>query len=288
MSRAYRDPAPSRWRYRYQRLMLTPGFRRMLRVGLPLLVVAGIGGGWISQPANRDTVAAAYAQVRDQIQNRPEFLVTAMAVEGADAGLSAEIRRVLPVEFPVSSFLLDLEEMRQTVGAVAAVESARVRVRPGGVLEVAVTQRVPAAVWRTRDGLKLIDASGTYVAPLANRAARPDLPLVAGEGADAALAEALALYGVSRPLGDELRGLVRMGARRWDVVLADGQKVMLPAEGAVQAMERVLALDEAKDLFGRDIAAVDMRNSARPTIRLNPPAMVALRRVAEQEPGQGQ
>ena len=26
-----RDPAPSRWGYRYQRLMLTPGFRRLLR-----------------------------------------------------------------------------------------------------------------------------------------------------------------------------------------------------------------------------------------------------------------
>ena len=34
-----RDPAPSRWGYRYQRLMLTPGFRKLVKVGVPLLVV---------------------------------------------------------------------------------------------------------------------------------------------------------------------------------------------------------------------------------------------------------
>jgi len=36
-----RDPAPSRWQYRMQRLWLTPLFRMLFRVGLPLLVVAG-------------------------------------------------------------------------------------------------------------------------------------------------------------------------------------------------------------------------------------------------------
>ncbi|MFC6759445.1 hypothetical protein ACFQFQ_08000 [Sulfitobacter porphyrae] len=29
------DPAPSRWAWRMQRLMLTPGFRLMLRAGVP-------------------------------------------------------------------------------------------------------------------------------------------------------------------------------------------------------------------------------------------------------------
>ena len=30
------DPAPSRWSYRFQRLMLTPGIVLMLRAGIPL------------------------------------------------------------------------------------------------------------------------------------------------------------------------------------------------------------------------------------------------------------
>ena len=32
------DPAPSRWAWRMQRLMLTPGFRLALRAGVPFCV----------------------------------------------------------------------------------------------------------------------------------------------------------------------------------------------------------------------------------------------------------
>ena len=38
------DPAPSRWAWRMQRLMLTPGFRKLLRVGVPVLVIGGLAG----------------------------------------------------------------------------------------------------------------------------------------------------------------------------------------------------------------------------------------------------
>ena len=34
------DPAPSRLRYRLERMRLTPGYRRLFRLGLPLLMVA--------------------------------------------------------------------------------------------------------------------------------------------------------------------------------------------------------------------------------------------------------
>ena len=39
-----RDPAPSVWSYRYQRLMLTPFYRRLLRVGGPIALVALVAG----------------------------------------------------------------------------------------------------------------------------------------------------------------------------------------------------------------------------------------------------
>ena len=39
-----RDPAPSRWAYRMQRLWLTPMFRVLCRVGLPGVVLASVTG----------------------------------------------------------------------------------------------------------------------------------------------------------------------------------------------------------------------------------------------------
>ena len=42
-----------------------------------------------------------------------------------------------------------------------------------------------------------------------------------------------------------LRGLVRVGDRRWDLVLDRNQKIMLPEQNAPAALERLIALDKA-------------------------------------------
>lgn len=278
-----RDPAPSRWGYRYQRLMLTPGFRRLLRVGVPVLVIGGLIAGWGARDANRQMVADAYTDMKSQIQQRDEFMVKVMAVDGADDTLGADIRTVLPVEFPTSSFDLDLENMRQTVAALPAVADATLRVRPGGILQVNVRQRVPVAVFRAPEGLKLIDADGVLIQTIIARADRSDLPLITGDGARDHLSEGLEIYSVAGPLSARMRGVVRMGERRWDVILDSGQRILLPTTDPVQAFERVVALNQAQDLLERDVAVVDMRHPARPTIRMSEAAVANLRQTSAQQ-----
>ncbi len=276
---AKRDPAPSRWGYRYQRLMLTPGFRKMVKVGLPMLVVGGLVAGWTAREANRQLIADAYNDMKGQIQQRDEFMVKVMAVDGADDTLASDVRTVLPVEFPVSSFDLDLEDMRQTVAALPAVAEATLRVRPGGILQVNVTQRQPVAVFRAPEGLKLIDVEGVLIQNIMARGDRPDLPLITGDGARDVLDEGLKIYDVAGPLLPRMRGLVRMGERRWDVILEGGQRVLLPTADPVSAFERVVALNQAQDLLERDVAVVDMRHPSRPTIRMNEQAVATLRQI---------
>jgi cell division protein FtsQ len=158
------------------------------------------------------------------------------------------------------------------------VRSAELRVRAGGVLQVVITEREPVMVWRRPDGrLDLIDEGGHRVASLAARADRPDLPLIAGEGAETAAAEALAVLDAAAPLAERLRGLVRVGGRRWDLVLDRDQTILLPQAAPVSAVERLLALDAAQDILARDILAVDLRNEHRPTLRLAPAALAAQR-----------
>jgi cell division protein FtsQ len=93
--------------------------------------------------------------------------------------------------------------------------------------------------------------------------------LVAGEGADKNIAVARALLASAMPLADRLRGLIYVGERRWDLALDRNQRIMLPAEDAVQALEKVLILNDTQELLDRAISVVDMRLSERPTLRLN-------------------
>lgn len=276
---ARRDPAPSKWAYRRQRLMLTPYVRMFLRTGLPTVILVGAVVVWFSQEGNRQALVAQLTELRAEFEARPEFRVSLARVEGASPELAEAVRAKLQLPLPMSSFDIDLDAARGRIEALDAVARADLRVRSGGVLQVVITERMPVAIWRTETGLTLLDGTGHRVAGLVARSDRPDLPLIAGEGADLAAPEALALFEAAGPLTPRIRGLVRMGNRRWDVVLDRDQRVMLPEANPVQAMERLLALDHAQDIMNRDILTVDLRSDHRPTLRLTPNALADLRRA---------
>lgn len=267
------DPAPSRMSYRLQRLMLTPLYRRLIRFGLPMLVVTAAIGGYLSSEARRTSLVEQVAEIRHQIETRPEFMVNLLSVEGASTSVQEDIREIFPYDLPASSFDLVLDDIRVMIEELPAVARAEVRIRQGGVLVAEITERVPVALWKTRDALNVIDIEGQVIGVVQARADRADLPVVAGDGAPEQVAEAIDILRAATPLGIDLRGLVRMGERRWDLVLADGKRILLPENGAVRALERVIVLHGAQDMLGRDLASVDMRIAARPTIRLNENAM---------------
>ncbi len=263
------DPAPSRWSWRMQRLMLTPLFRLGLRAGLPFALTLGAATWWLSDPENQTMIQDTVAEARAAIEQRPEFMVNLMAIDGGDSDLDLAIREAVPLDFPMSSFDLDPNAIRARILEMSPVREASVRIRPGGVLQVDITPRVPVAIWRTAEGLTLIDADGVLVSPIERRALRPDLPVIAGDGAPEHVDEALALMSAGAPLGARMRGLVRLGDRRWDVVLDRDQRILLPVHAPVRALERAIALDGVDDVLSRDIARIDLRLSDRPTVRMN-------------------
>lgn len=271
-----RDPAPSRAQYRMQRLWLTPLFRVWMRYGVPVLVVGLAVAIYFGSDSRRAAIIAQYDAIRTKIEHRPEFMVKLLEVEGASPSLDAAIREVANIKLPQSSFDLDLEAARARVATLDAVASVELRVK-SNTLQIVIAEREPVLVWRRDDKLELLDATGRRVALMTERADRGDLPLIAGEGANLAAAEALEIIQAAGPLLPRLRGLVRMGERRWDLVLDRDQRVLLPSDQPLRALDRLIALDQAENLLERDILAVDLRNKERPVLRLAPYALNELR-----------
>ena len=112
---ARRDPAPSRLAYRAERLWLTPGFRRAVRVGLPSLLIVASVLGYIGDAGRRAALQQSLVELRESVENRPEFTVSLMAIDGASEPVANAIRSMLPVELPAPSFRLDLEALRATI-----------------------------------------------------------------------------------------------------------------------------------------------------------------------------
>ena len=273
-----RDPAPSRWSYRLHRLWLTPMVRRVLRIGVPGLGLFLVTTLFLADADRRASLTNAVTALREKFEARPEFQVRLVAIEGASTELADAVRAKLALALPQSSFAIDLDAARMRAEALDAVKTAELRVRSGGVLQVIITERDPVAVWRMPGGLTLIDETGHRVAGLAARSDRPDLPLIAGEGADKAVAEALDILAAAQPLIPQLRGMVRMGDRRWDLVMDRNQRVLLPSDDPVRAVESLIALDAAQDILARDIVAIDLRSDIRPSLRLSPQALDEIRR----------
>lgn len=285
-TREVRDISPSRLSYRLHRLWLTPAVRRFVGQGLPILVmVAAMAAFWAGED-RRAWVMGIFTDIRTAIEARPEFRIERVEVVTDSPEVAQAVLARLDVALPATSLRLDLDDLRARAEALDAVARAGLTVRSGGstgagVLEVRLTERSPALVWRHAGGLDLIDTDGRRVARIAHRGVRADLPLIAGEGAPAAVAEAHRLLAAAAPVRDRLVGLVRVGERRWDLVLDRNQRVMLPETGAVAALERALALDAAQGLLARDIALVDLRNPQRPTLRLTPEAAAELARIRQ-------
>lgn len=272
------DPAPSRIKYRLERLWLTPVYKSLIRTGLPIGIVAALAINYLANPDNQLRLANAVENAQAMIEERPEFAVNGLRIDGATDAVREEVAGSIPLEFPVSSMRLDLEDMKDRIEGIPSVQSA-VLVLQQGTLFIEVAERQPALVWRSSDQQQLLDTSGTGAGHLERIEDYPHLPLIVGEAADKAVPEALILAEIAAPLGDRVLGLRRVGARRWDVALDRGQLIQLPEQGAAAALRRIVALNTAHDLLNRDVLVVDMRNAGRPTIRLSGHAMIELSRL---------
>lgn len=271
------DPAPSRLEYRVQRWTLTPFVRSVLKFGLPGVLVLGLVLSFVTNDTAMQTLHGKVTEAQLSVSARPEYRFDSLAFDGASPALQVEIAEALALEFPISGLHLDLEALQAKAAEVPGVAGVFVSLAPGGQLRV-VVQEVPAvAVWRSDDGLALLAQDGTVLRHVDNRAGYADLPLVAGDGAPDHLGAVGAILDELSPIAADVRGLVWIGQRRWDVVLSHGRTIHLPENGALQALQQIMVLQQTRGLLDRDIAAVDYRYPHRPVVRLNPDALAQLR-----------
>ncbi|MFV0474382.1 MAG: cell division protein FtsQ/DivIB [Pikeienuella sp.] len=265
-----RDPAPTRLGFRLKRHWRSPAFRRSVTVHVPLgaTIAALVWAG--TQADIRQAALDRIETLRGEIASRPEFAIRRIEIRGASPEATAELQQALAPWLGASSLAADAAAIRAAVGQLGWVESAGARLVAPETLIVTVKERVPAAIWRMGEELTLIDAEGFHIAPLEARADRPDLPVLAGPGADGAAADGLAVLAAAGGVAPRIRGLIRVGERRWDALVENGPRIMLPAAGAADAMGYLAALEAGDRILDRDVSHIDVRLHGRPTLRLTP------------------
>ena len=263
-----RDPAPSRLRYKLSRWMLSPFIKKAIFYGLPLIILAIPVLIYFQDQKNKEKLEEVAFDLYRKVIERPEFMLDALSIEGAGDSLNAEIREVLGLHFPISSFDLDLAELHKRVLSLPPVMIAEAHIKGGGILSIKVEEKTPALLLKKETGFNVLSERGEYIRSISSREQFSDLPVITGEGAENAAAQATAIFKAIYGNLDQVRGLVFVGQRRWNIVMKSGQVVMLPENDALQAIQKIIILDKTEQILSRQIAVFDFRLPSRITLRV--------------------
>lgn len=270
-------PGPSKLAYRMRRAWAKPATRSAVLVYLPLALLGIIGWRVVADDGLRRAAEEGVVAGWEAVAARPEFALRGLVVTGATPHLQAEVQRAIGLEAGATSLGLDVAALRRQVTEIGGVADATVQIDPAGVLRVHVDPRPAVALWRDGAGhLYSVATDGTMVSPVLRRAALPTLPVLIGPGARDAVEEALAIFEGAPEIQPRLRAFVRVGERRWDLVLDRDLRILLPAERPREALARILAA-KRDEILERDLAVIDLRLPGRPTLRLTPRAIEELR-----------
>lgn len=271
------DPAPSRIAYRIMRLMLIPRLRLIFTLGFPSLLIFCATLGLFININVWENISAIKQDLKLAFVERPEFLIKVASIDGSSDELANEIREILPLDFPVSYFDLDIKYLHKVVSEIPAVASAAIKISVGGVLQINVTEKSPAFIWRKDNVMSVIDETGSFIRIANSRVDYPKLPLVVGEAADLAVSEISSLMQANEYFKDHVRAFIRVGERRWDLILENNVRIMLPQREFLAAFDRLMLMNEAGSLLSGRLSNIDMRLVVRPTVRMDTVSVDPLR-----------
>jgi cell division protein FtsQ len=205
------------------------------------------------------------------VTSRTGFAVDSVRVTGNRETSEIDILDRLGFDGWTSLVGFDASAARDRLKELPWVESAEVRkIYPRG-LEVQVVERQAFAVWQHAGALRVVEADGRTIVDYFG-SGRSDLPLVVGAGAGTHGAGFVSTVARFPGLAAQVKGYVRVGDRRWNLVFKNGVTAKLPEHGEAAALEALAAMERDDRLLGRDITAVDLRFPDRVVVKLSPEA----------------
>ena len=193
------------------------------------------------------------------IFDRPELSISSLNIQNANPDLSNQINAILQLSFPINPLKININYLQEIINDLEPVDFSKIRITENGVLEIFISERVPAVIHRYERQLMLLDVNGRRIGEVFSRSDRQDLPLVVGFGANLRVLEALEIYKSSASILNRIRGIILVGKRRWDIVLDSGQRIKLPEEEPKIALISFLRSERGKKILNGHVSNVDLR-----------------------------
>lgn len=204
------------------------------------------------------------------------FRIEEITITGRGRTTTDDIIAALSANHGAPILGVDLERVKDRLEAIPSVRVAAVERRLPGSLHLAIVERQPVAVWQNNGEHVLVDRDGRQIP--GTIAGFEDLPLVVGDGAGARADELLTLLSEEPQLAARVKAAIRVGNRRWNIMLDDAHKgleVRLPEDQPEAAWHRLAQLEREHALTARQVNMVDLRTPDRMVLKTERPATPA-------------
>lgn len=234
--------------------------------------LAGIAAGGAYAGYESDIFKRYSDRARDAVLTRTAeagFKVRDILVTGRAEIPATEILERLSIKQGMPIFGVSIADAETSLTSIPWVKNVRISRRLPGTILIALDERKPLALWQYQKKISLIDGEGAVLTS-ENLDAWKQLPLVVGAGAEKNAAALVGMLNAEPALAANLVAAVRVEDRRWDLQLKNNVTVRLPENDMEFALRRLGALDEQKNLLGRNITAIDLRQPERIVVALPP------------------
>lgn len=210
------------------------------------------------------------------------FAVENVEIAGNKRMSELDVLAALGLDGQTSMIGFNAEKSREVLAALPWVEAVNVqKVYPNDV-RISIKERSPFAVWQHDGQMDIVDRSGRVIVPFRPNLVN-DVPFIVGQGAQAKAADFIKELGIYPSLVQQIRSYIRVGDRRWDLLLNNGVRIKLPELNAVKRLGDVIKADNAQHLLTRDVLSVDLRLADRMTVALSDEAMERRGQVIKEE-----
>ncbi len=242
---------------------------RRLGRSAPFITFGLLGAGLfvgLTDGGRTARTSAPLSEQIDQLLVATGFGINEVWLSGYRYTLDEDLFAALDLEHAGSLLRFDPRIARERLERLSWVDTANVtRVFPDK-LSITIRERAPFALWTYGDRIALTDPSGrvlAHVTPSASGA----LPRISGAEAPPAASDLFTALRRYPDIAQKVVNADRVGGRRWTLTLESGTAILLPAEGQVEAIDRLADLQARRRILDQQPTQIDLRLPHRTAIK---------------------
>jgi cell division protein FtsQ len=220
-------------------------------------------------------IAGGLEFAKEKLGSVAGLKVKLITVSGLKHLTEQDVEEALAIKPNASLLDVDVAAARARVLSIGWVKDATILRVPPNRLHIVVTEYEPSILWQDSHKSYVIDAQGHLIAPV-DPAVYGALFHVSGVGAAEAAPDLIAWLNTRPEVMKHVIFAERVGDLRWNLHFGNQQVIELPDHGLDEALAVLARMITKDSLLRRDIVLVDLRDPAKPRLRLGDDAVRAL------------